>query len=317
MGLLDMNMLMLYGEGKKAFHRLQLEIIRTLNDESIFAWSCNGMELRTGSILADDPSFFRGCNGMELMNRDQFIESLRGDGFRERELPSVEDDRFGTFPITNHGIQIWLYLPHMLALTQSSMPGCHATIALIYWVDQWSSIRLAGNPITIDMEGLVMGRGPHNCVKFFANDIYPVLAKPVSKVHCEMIPLTVRIEFDIEIRPRRSGRGSCKTTASEAFDLELHTTSCVMWKGSRMCGVKLDVFRDPGFGNLSGEWTGFDVDGTDDPNRDWRGLMIRHCPSEEDSCALLIDGVTIVFSRTLDDIKVSTHTSRSHLRHQF
>ena len=37
-------------------------------------------------------------------------------------------------------------------------------------------------------------------------------------------------------------------------------TSCVMWKGSRMCGVKLDVFRDPGFGNLSGEWTGFDVD---------------------------------------------------------
>ena len=41
--------------------------------------------------------------------------------------------------------------------------------------------------------------------------------------------------------------------------------------------------------------------------------MIRHCPSEEDSCALLVDGVTIVFSRTLDDIKVSTHTSRSRL----
>ena len=165
MGLLDVNMPMLYGEGKKAFHRLQLEIIRTSNDESI----CNGMELRTGSILADDPSFFRGCDGMELMNRDQFIESLRGDGFRERELPSVEDDHFGTFPITNRGIQIWLYLPRMLALTQSSMPGCHAAIALIYWVDQWSSIRLAGNPITIDMEGLVMGRGPRNCVKFFSD----------------------------------------------------------------------------------------------------------------------------------------------------
>ena len=35
MGLLDANMLMLCGEGKKAFHRLQLEIIRTSNDQSI------------------------------------------------------------------------------------------------------------------------------------------------------------------------------------------------------------------------------------------------------------------------------------------
>ncbi|KIM52910.1 hypothetical protein SCLCIDRAFT_140089, partial [Scleroderma citrinum Foug A] len=38
MGLLDVNMSMLYGEGKKAFHRLQLEIIRASNDQSIFAW---------------------------------------------------------------------------------------------------------------------------------------------------------------------------------------------------------------------------------------------------------------------------------------
>ncbi|KIM68400.1 hypothetical protein SCLCIDRAFT_105698, partial [Scleroderma citrinum Foug A] len=38
MGLLDVNMPMLYGEGKKAFHRLQLEIIRASNDQSIFAW---------------------------------------------------------------------------------------------------------------------------------------------------------------------------------------------------------------------------------------------------------------------------------------
>jgi len=27
-----------------------------------------------------------------------------------------------------------------------------------------------------------------------------------------------------------------------------------------VCGVKLEVFRDPGFGNVSGQWTGFDVD---------------------------------------------------------
>ena len=37
-------------------------------------------------------------------------------------------------------------------------------------------------------------------------------------------------------------------------------TSCVMWKSSRICGIKLDVFWDPYFSNLSGGWTGFDVD---------------------------------------------------------
>ncbi|KAI6019532.1 hypothetical protein PISMIDRAFT_121469, partial [Pisolithus microcarpus 441] len=38
MGLFGVNMPMLYGEGKMAFHRLQLEIIRKSSDQSIFAW---------------------------------------------------------------------------------------------------------------------------------------------------------------------------------------------------------------------------------------------------------------------------------------
>ena len=107
LGLLDVNMPMLYGEGKKAFHRLQLEIIRMSNDQSIFAWGL-GNRL-TGSILADDPSFFRGCYEMELMDRDEFVQYLKDD-IPEEELTSIEDDRFGVFPITNRGIQIWLLL---------------------------------------------------------------------------------------------------------------------------------------------------------------------------------------------------------------
>ncbi|KAI6135406.1 hypothetical protein EDD17DRAFT_1487381, partial [Pisolithus thermaeus] len=38
MGLFGVNMPMLYGEGKKASQRLQLEIIHISNDHSIFAW---------------------------------------------------------------------------------------------------------------------------------------------------------------------------------------------------------------------------------------------------------------------------------------
>ena len=105
MGLLDVNMPMLYGEGRKAFHRLQLEIIRTSNDRSIFAWNGN---TRPGSILADDPSCFGDCGEMELMGHDEFIQSVK-ERVPEEELDSVED-RLGTFPITNRGIQIWLFL---------------------------------------------------------------------------------------------------------------------------------------------------------------------------------------------------------------
>ncbi|KAK4443620.1 HET-domain-containing protein, partial [Podospora aff. communis PSN243] len=39
MGLFDVNMPLLYGEGPKAFLRLQEEIYRNTNDESIFAWT--------------------------------------------------------------------------------------------------------------------------------------------------------------------------------------------------------------------------------------------------------------------------------------
>ena len=103
MGLLDVNMPMLYGEGKRAFQRLQLEIIRVSNDQSIFAWDPIETTQRTGSILAPDPNSFRNCAEMELIDIGEFIRSLKADISEE-----VEEDRFSAFPITNRGIQIWL-----------------------------------------------------------------------------------------------------------------------------------------------------------------------------------------------------------------
>lgn len=62
MGLFDVNMPMLYGEGEKAFIRLQEEIIRTSDDMSIFAWTdknANVSSLR--GLLAKSPSQFASC----------------------------------------------------------------------------------------------------------------------------------------------------------------------------------------------------------------------------------------------------------------
>ena len=107
MGLLNVNMPMLYGEGKKAFHRLQLEIIRASNDQSIFAWYPSIEREQPGSILADDPRDFRNCGEMELMRHDEFIRFLTDD--LPEELDSIED-QLNTFPVTNRGIQICLFL---------------------------------------------------------------------------------------------------------------------------------------------------------------------------------------------------------------
>ena len=101
MGLLDVNMPMLYGEGKKAFHRLQLEIIRASNDQSILAYQSLSQRIR--STLADDPNDFKGCFHMELMDHKAFIKDFP-------ELSSTNADNFGIFPITNRGIQIWMPL---------------------------------------------------------------------------------------------------------------------------------------------------------------------------------------------------------------
>ena len=140
MGLLDVNMPMLYGEGKKAFHRLQLEIIRASNDQSIFAWYPGGDKEEPGSILADDPSCFWSCGKMELMGHDEFIRSLEKDA-PEGTLDSIED-RLSTFPITNRGIHIWLLLrplPDSRTLFEAWLP-CRrgpwdppVTIDLVLW----------------------------------------------------------------------------------------------------------------------------------------------------------------------------------------
>jgi hypothetical protein len=58
-GLFDVNMPLLYGEGSKAFIRLQEEILRTSDDQSLLAWE--GISETTGvlPVLATSPLYFR------------------------------------------------------------------------------------------------------------------------------------------------------------------------------------------------------------------------------------------------------------------
>ncbi|KAK5657605.1 hypothetical protein OQA88_3184 [Cercophora sp. LCS_1] len=66
MGLFDVNMPMLYGEGEKAFFRLQQEIIKTSDDHSIFAWERRASDLGDGNdgLFATSPAAFSSCRDM-------------------------------------------------------------------------------------------------------------------------------------------------------------------------------------------------------------------------------------------------------------
>lgn len=62
LGIFDVNMPLLYGEGQKAFLRLQQEIIRQTHDHSIFAWSSSsGQDCENGvtGFLASSPAAFQ------------------------------------------------------------------------------------------------------------------------------------------------------------------------------------------------------------------------------------------------------------------
>ena len=328
MGLLDVNMPMLYGEGRKAFHRLQLEIIRTSNDQSIFAWGCREMR-QTGSILAEDPSFFWGCDKMELMNQDEFIESLR-ERIPEEELA---DDRLGTFPITNRGIQIWLFLcPQVgdsvfqallpcrshpsqppvaidVALWESNfyrypgcirreggrlqlrqvylryqgMPHCNSTFEIddsaitksgFAASATWPQGIITENtviPISTDILDLKCyseNRGNRFAVGlghwFGQNWIHVICEEPGATLWTpHHLMLKRASEYAQSMKKARSGAARCRVCIMETRlprSTWVLQTSCVMWKSSRICGVKLDVFQNPRFGIASGEWTGFDVD---------------------------------------------------------
>ncbi|KAF4982320.1 hypothetical protein FZEAL_2019 [Fusarium zealandicum] len=87
LGIFNVNMPMLYGEGENAFRRLQEEVIRSTYDLSIFAWSCrNEQQQQYCGFLARSPNSFSSLSSMYLTT-DPF-----------------EDE--GEMIITNKGIQI-------------------------------------------------------------------------------------------------------------------------------------------------------------------------------------------------------------------
>ncbi|KAI1338604.1 heterokaryon incompatibility protein-domain-containing protein [Xylariaceae sp. FL0016] len=65
MGIFDVHMPMIYGEGPKAFVRLQEEIARETSDLSLFAWTQLDSDQDYRGILARSPAEFASCRDLK------------------------------------------------------------------------------------------------------------------------------------------------------------------------------------------------------------------------------------------------------------
>lgn len=92
MGIFDVNMPLLYGEGKNSFTRLQHEIVKISDDESIFAW-------KDGSLLE---------SGMFAQSPKAFAES--GDIVQIDDIHPLYVSR-APYAVTNRGLAIENFAP--------------------------------------------------------------------------------------------------------------------------------------------------------------------------------------------------------------
>ncbi|KAI1279861.1 heterokaryon incompatibility protein-domain-containing protein [Xylaria sp. FL0933] len=94
LGLFDIYMPLIYGEGERAFIRLQEEIIKDKHDLSIFAWKAEpyGQEYR--GLLARSPSEFRFCREAQLSYHPRMTTeySITNRGIQLHTLLGTDDD---------------------------------------------------------------------------------------------------------------------------------------------------------------------------------------------------------------------------------
>ena len=102
MGLFQVNMPLLYGEGHRAFARLQEEIIQRTDDQSLFAWSSSSSGPSAADDDLDDPDALCGL----LAARPAEFQDAGG----MQPLPPLPVYASAPSTMTNLGLRVQLYL---------------------------------------------------------------------------------------------------------------------------------------------------------------------------------------------------------------
>lgn len=146
LGLFNVNMPLLYGEGEKAFVRLQTEIIKISDDESIFAWAAKSHDRidRKGLLAPHISNFTNNVFKRVVFAREHYEATNKGIRLnlslpRRRILELFEE---------NHSITVLVPLNCLLYEEDIKSRGLSSVLCLRVVVNldpQWAN-ELAPNP---------------------------------------------------------------------------------------------------------------------------------------------------------------------------
>jgi hypothetical protein len=108
LGIFDVNMPLLYGEGKRAFIRLQEEIARTSDDQTIFAWHLDE-SLKSGLFASHPAAFAHGGSVVQVQSR------------RDRS-PYATTNRGVSISLLLTPVAVDLYLAQLSCFDRAVMP---------------------------------------------------------------------------------------------------------------------------------------------------------------------------------------------------
>ncbi|KAI4186861.1 MAG: hypothetical protein L6R41_003187 [Letrouitia leprolyta] len=105
LGLCGVNMPLLYGEGRKAFIRLQSEFIKISDDESVFAWFSTSSRIGNGILAASPLAFWRSQHvevHRSLIGKRPYLMTNKGLQYqipRHRSDPDTQPSVGDTYPL--------------------------------------------------------------------------------------------------------------------------------------------------------------------------------------------------------------------------
>ncbi|KAI4930771.1 uncharacterized protein J4E92_004603 [Alternaria infectoria] len=165
LGVFDVNIPLLYGEGDiKAFRRLQEEIMKISEDETLFAWQASHrMNKLAGDALASGPNDFRATRSL---------------------IPFASDDPVPPSTMTHRGLRIWQTLFHTHQLDSHRRSAIRPLHGHMMWPDRdvvWGILRCH---VAHDFQHFVIVP----LVQLSADIYHREVSYPVSLVPFEFVP---------------------------------------------------------------------------------------------------------------------------------
>ncbi|KAH9942154.1 HET-domain-containing protein [Epithele typhae] len=235
MGIFGVNMPTLYGEGRRAFQRLQEEIMKQSPDTSLFAWG----EVQQ-LVLADDRRYWQEDRPRDSDSPTLFASSPSAfvgsqvvftppSTRRHRNRPKWDAARHPTFSVTSHGVLASLPI---ISLSSGELLG----IVFSALDDTQLALRLERSPDATSPAGpLYRLCSPRLAFVFADPSIHPSLSGSTSSPRPQWKELYIaqRTTPTVSVAPS-GGSGALNRTLTAPFRVPRATLTAMRANGARV-----------------------------------------------------------------------------------